>query len=73
MLDKMICLWWFDTNWKSKGAAEHLVVVIDFEHKIIKKNITYGEPSGLKCLEVKRKTELTEYVNALEKRGFKVQ
>ena len=66
-----ICLWWYDANWKSKGAAEHVVATIDFESKCIKTNVTYIIPQGINCLEVKRKSDLLEYVETLIKAGFR--
>ena len=68
---KKICLWWFDTNWVKKGAAEHVVVFVDFEKTAFTSYTTYIVPSGVNAIEVKRKTDLTDYVKLLENAGFK--
>ncbi len=68
---KKICLYWLDTNWVKKGAAENVVVIVDFEKTAFTAYTTYTIPSGVNAIEVKRKTDLTEYVKVLENAGFK--
>ena len=70
MNNKVLVLWWEDVNWKKKGAAENLVCTIDFENSILKKSITCNIPNGRNCLEVKRKSDLTDYIESLIRLGF---
>lgn len=69
MNEMQLCLWWFDTNWQKKGAAEHLIYYIDFENKRILESISYNIPQGINAIEVKRKNDIKDYVEALVKRG----
>ncbi len=68
---RKICLWWFDTNWVKKGAAEHYIVIIDYEKGAYASYFSYNQPSGVNAIEVKRKSDLTDYVNALGRLGFR--
>ena len=70
MRNKTLVLWWYDINWKKKGEAKHLVCAIDYAESLFRVKETCVIPQGLNCIEVKRKSDLTDYIATLKKIGF---
>ena len=62
-----------DKNWKGRGYANHIHLTVNFTNKTYKKAINYTVPLfGHNSIEVKRKSEISEYIEYLERiHGFK--
>lgn len=67
-------LWWFDNNWQQRGYAKHLHLFIYFDEKkyVLRENMYYGY-DGREHIQVKRKSDLTDYVEELIRNGFTVK
>ena len=68
----MLHLYWIDKNWKKRGYANNYNLVINFKDK------TYGAFTNSYCdyifnrdIEVKRKTDIDEYIEYLKENGYK--
>lgn len=65
-------LFWIDKNWAERGYADNYNAIIDMEKKVYK---VYTNPfyayNRVEDIEVKRKSDITSYVNYLQENGFK--
>lgn len=64
-------LYWRDKNWERKGAADNYNLFVDMENKTYKiwVNSFYGYDS-VSSIEVKRKSDIDEYVAYLKAHNF---
>lgn len=64
-------LYWIDKNWKEKGAAENFNLIVDTENKLYRTytNSYYGYNSP-GSIEVKRKSDITDYIEYLKADNF---
>lgn len=72
MLIKMfIHLYRLDKNWKKKGVAENLNLIVNYEFKTYKMYINsfYGY-DGKDSIEVKKKSDIFDYMETLKKGWF---
>lgn len=64
-------LFWIDNNWQERGYGKNYNLVVNMENKTYKVYTTpfydYNSPEDI---EVKRKSDITEYIKYLEKNGF---
>lgn len=64
-------LFWLDKNWQSKGCANNFNLIVDMDKKTYKvyTNSYYGyyRPEDI---EVKKKSDITDYIEYLKKNGF---
>ena len=74
MVDDMrLHLFWIDNKWKQNGGcAENYNLIVDMENRIYKFYINpyYGYYKE-EDIEVKRKSDILDYVEYLKKNGFK--
>lgn len=68
-----IQLYWIDKNWQKRGSEaknEHLYV--DYAQGAYKYSVDcYGVDNSAKNVEVVRKSDLKDYMKALEQNGFR--
>ena len=64
-------LYYLDKNWREKGAAENFNLIVDMENKTYKvySNSYYGYNSP-NSVEVKRKSDITDYLEFLKANDF---
>lgn len=64
-------LFWIDKKWEQKGCADNYNLIIDMEKKVYKvytnPYYSYRRPEDI---EIKRKSDITEYVEYLKENGF---
>lgn len=67
-----IHLFWIDKNWNKNGVANNYNLIIDMENKTYKTfvNPFYGYYKT-EDIEVKRKSDIIDYVTYLKENGFK--
>ena len=65
-------LFWLDKNWKEKGVADNYNLIVDLENKTYKvySNAFYGYYNP-EDIEVKRKSDITDYIEYLKRKGFR--
>ncbi len=66
-------LFWIDNNYKKTGrAANNYNLIVDMENKTYKQFVNpfyvYNKP---KDIEVKRKSDIVDYIKHLKENGFK--
>lgn len=66
-------LFWIDNKWKKNGGtANNYNLIVDMENKTYKQFVNsfyaYSKPEDIK---VKRKSDITDYVEYLKLNGFK--
>ena len=66
-----IHLYWLDKNWRGRGCANHFNLIVDMDNKTYKvytnSYYCYNKPEDI---EVKRKSDILEYIDYLQKNGF---
>lgn len=66
-------LFWIDKNWRERGYAKNYNLIVDMENRTYK---TYTNPfydySKREDIEVKKKTDITKYIEYLKENGFKI-
>lgn len=64
-------LYWLDKNWQSRGYANNFNLIIDMDKKTYKvytnPYMAYYKPEDI---EVKKKSDITDYIEYLKKNGF---
>ena len=67
-----IHLYWLDKNWQSRGYANNYNLIVDMEDKTYK---TYTNSfcgyRYLDDIEVKKKSDIIDYIKYLKTNGFK--
>ena len=65
-------LYWLDKNWQSRGYANNFNLIIDMDKKTYKvytnPYTAYYKPEDI---EVKKKSDITDYIEYLKKNNFK--
>lgn len=66
-------LFWIDNKWKKNGGtANNYNLIVDMKNKVYKQFVNsfyaYSKPEDI---EVKRKSDITDYVEYLKLNGFK--
>ena len=65
-------LFWLDKNWQERGYANNYNLIVDMENKMYKVYTNpfyaYNRPEDI---EVKKKSDITDYVEYLKINGFK--
>ena len=72
--DMRIHLFWLDKKWKENGGcADNYNLIVDMENKTYKVFINpYYAYHRAEDIEVKRKSDILDYVEYLKENGFKV-
>lgn len=67
-----IHLFWLDKNWQSRGYANNFNLVVNMKEKTYKVFVNsyyaYRRPEDI---EVKKKSDVTDYIEYLKENGFK--
>ena len=67
-----IHLCWVDKNWKSRGYANNYHLIVDMEQKKYRTYTnTYSNCNHPDDIEVKRKSDIVDYIKYLKANGFK--
>lgn len=66
-------LFWIDKNWEKRGYANNYNLIVDMENRTYK---TYTNPFydyiQREDIEVKKKSDITSYIECLKENGFQV-
>lgn len=66
-------LFWIDKNWEERGYAKNYNLIVDMENRTFK---IYTNPfydyNKREDIEVKKKSDITNYVEYLKENGFKI-
>lgn len=64
-------LFWIDKNWAKRGYANNYNLIVDIKKKIYKVYTnSYYAYNRDEDIEVKRKSDITDYIEYLKKNGF---
>lgn len=64
-------LFWIDKKWKERGYANNYNLIIDIEKKVyMVYTNSYYDYNKEYDIEVKKKSDIVEYVEYLKKHGF---
>lgn len=69
--DMRLHLFWIDKNWQERGYANNYNLIVDMENKTYKVYInSFYAYHRAEDIEVKKKSDITEYVEYLKENGF---
>lgn len=73
MNNNTLSLHYIDKNWQKRGYAKHIHLIIDYDKKVYRKVENYMLPdfTAYNHIEVKRKSDIEEYIQYLDFMGFK--
>lgn len=72
MIYNTLSLHYIDKHWKHRGYANNVHLIVDFDHHVYRYLVNYGMPSfGANRIEVKRKSDIDDYVKYLKAYDFK--
>ena len=64
-------LFWIDKRWRERGYANNYNLVVDMENKTYKVYVNaYYAYHRAEDIEVKKKSDITDYVEYLKENGF---
>jgi hypothetical protein len=65
-------LFWIDKRWQERGYANNYNLIVDMENKIYKVYVnSFYAYHRAEDIEVKRKSDILDYMEHLKKNGFK--
>ena len=65
-------LFWTDKRWQERGYANNYNLIVDMENKIYKVYVnSFYAYHRAEDIEVKRKSDILDYMEHLKKNGFK--
>ena len=72
MVYNTLSLHWLDKDWKRRGYAKNVHLIIDFDNHTYRYLVNFNIPSfGANRIEVKRQSDIDDYVKYLKAYDFK--
>lgn len=66
-------LFWIDKKWKERGYAKNYNLIVDIENRTYKTYINpFYDYIKREDIEVKKKSDITNYIEYLKENGFKI-